>query len=100
MIEYLKKLVVKSWIAFIDLAKVMIPIMVLVRIAEAYGVVDAMGPALEPIMGLMGLPAETGIVWVSALLVGIYAGFGALPVLAGVDMSMAQISILASIMLI
>lgn len=100
MIEYLKKLVVKSWVAFIDLAKVMIPIMILVRIAEAYGVVDAMGPALEPIMGLMGLPAETGIVWVSALLVGIYAGFGALPVLAGVEMSMAQISILASIMLI
>lgn len=100
MTDYLKKLIIKSWAAFLELAIVMIPIMILVRIAEAYGLVDAMGPTLEPIMGLMGLPPETGIVWVSALLVGIYAGFGALPVLAGVEMSMAQISILASIMLI
>lgn len=100
MSEYFKKLAVKSWVTFVDLSKVMIPILILVRIAEVYGLVDAMGPALEPVMGLMGLPAETGIVWGSALLVGIYAGFGALPVLAGVEMSVAQLSILASIMLI
>lgn len=100
MSDYIKKLIEKSWITFVDLCKVMIPILILVRIGEAYGLIDAMGPLMEPVMGLMGLPAETGIVWVSALLVGIYAGFGALPVLAGVEMSMAQISILASIMLI
>nr|WP_306268064.1 nucleoside recognition domain-containing protein [Pararhizobium sp. IMCC3301] len=100
MSEYFKKLAVKSWVTFVDLSKVMIPVVILVRIAEVYGLVDAMGPALEPVMGLMGLPAETGIVWGSALLVGIYAGFGALPVLAGVDMNLAQLSILASIMLI
>tara|TARA_R110000868_G_scaffold92493_2_gene256694 strand:+ start:1483 stop:2436 length:954 start_codon:yes stop_codon:yes gene_type:complete len=100
MSEYFKKLAVKSWLTFVDLSKVMIPVVILVRIAEVYGLVDAMGPALEPVMGLMGLPAETGIVWGSALLVGIYAGFGALPVLAGVEMNLAQLSILASIILI
>ncbi|MBL4646685.1 MAG: hypothetical protein COA52_03860 [Hyphomicrobiales bacterium] len=100
MKTYLHNLVRKSIGTFWSLAKVMVPIMILVRIADNYGMVDAMGPFLEPIMSLIGLPAEAGIVWATSLFIGIYAGFGAMPVLAGVDMNVAQASILATIMLI
>lgn len=97
---YLKHLWAKSLDTFIDLAKVMIPIMIAVRIADTLGWVSALGPLLEPVMALMGLPAETGIIWATTLLVGIYAGFAALPLLAGVEITVLQVSILAAIMLI
>lgn len=100
MQTYLSSLSQRSARTFWDLVKIMVPIMILVKIASDLGAIEAAAPYLAPLMALVGLPAEAAIVWTAALLLGIYGGIAALPALAGQDLSVAQISILCSMMLI
>ena len=43
-----------------ELLKVIIPVMILVRIAVGLGAIDAIGVVIEPVMGWVGLPGEMG----------------------------------------
>ncbi len=99
MLDYIKKLTDRSWKTFWSLIKVMLPVMIIVRVAQQFGLIEFLSPMMEPLMRLMGLPAEAGIVWLTGTLVGIYASFGALPVLAGLEMTNAQLSILCALIL-
>ncbi|MGH1352617.1 MAG: nucleoside recognition domain-containing protein [Methyloligellaceae bacterium] len=99
MKTYLPALISRTWLTYWDLIKVMVPVMVLVKIAKDLGAIDYISPILQPVMQVMGLPAEAGIVWAATMLTNIYGGFGALPVLAGLEMSVAQVSILCTAML-
>ncbi len=74
--------------------------MVAVKIAEDLGLITAITPYLKPLMQLVGLPAEAAIVWTAALFTGVYGGIAALPALAGQELTVAQISILCSMILI
>jgi hypothetical protein len=88
-----------SW----DLFKVMIPILVLVKILQELGVVRYVGTALEPVMGLVGLPGEMGLVWATAMLVNLYGGMAAFVSLSGKlaePLSVAQVSVLTTMMLL
>lgn len=84
---------------FWQLIRIMVPVMIAVRIAETVGLIDALGPLLAPVMALVGLPPEAGLVWVATLAVGIYGGLGALPLLADLPLTVAQLSILCAMML-
>lgn len=84
---------------FWQLIRVMVPVMVAVKLATDLGLIDALGPVLAPVMGLLGLPPEAGLVWVACLTVGIYGGLGALPLLADVGLTVAQLSTLCAMML-
>ncbi|WP_417845102.1 nucleoside recognition domain-containing protein [Thalassospira sp.] len=100
MQPYLVSLFVRSRRLFITLAKVMLPIMLLVRIADQIGVVDMASTVLTPVMSLIGMPPEAGLIWASCLLINIY---GAVAVIAGLalhlDMTTAQLSALCAMML-
>ncbi len=99
MQTYLRTLLSRTLLTYWDLIKIMVPVMVLVKIAKDLGAIEYITPILQPVMQIMGLPPEAGIVWAATMLTNIYGGFGALPVLAGLEMSVAQISILCSAML-
>ncbi len=99
MAAYFRTLLTRTWLTYWDLIKVMVPVMVLVKIAKDLGAIEYISPLLQPVMKIMGLPAEAGIVWAATMLTNIYGGFGALPVLAGLEMSVAQVSILCTAML-
>ena len=74
--------------------------MLLVRIGEQFGLSDGLAALLAPLMQLVGLPAETGIVWAVTILTGIYGGAGVyLSLLPALDLTVAQHSILCSMML-
>ena len=74
--------------------------MLLVRIGEQFGLSDGLAALLAPVMQLVGLPAETGIVWAVTILTGIYGGAGVyLSLLPALDLTVAQHSILCSMML-
>lgn len=74
--------------------------MLLVRIGEQFGLSDGLAALLAPLMQLVGLPAETGIVWAVTMLTGIYGGAGVyLSLLPALDLTVAQHSILCSMML-
>ncbi len=100
MRAYARSRLATSLSVFWQLIRIMVPVMIVVRLAEAAGLIDALGPLLTPVMNLVGLPPEAGLVWVATLAVGIYGGLGALPLLADLPLTVGQLSILSSMMLI
>ena len=78
----------------------MVPVMLAVQVAEQLGFSAWLGDLLAPVMGLVGLPGEAGLVWAMALLTGLYGGIGALVVLIGaVDLTALQLNILLTMIL-
>ncbi len=83
--------------------KIIVPISIAVRFLEQWGVIDKLGEWLGPVMGLVGLPGEMGLVWATAMFMGIYAAMVVfvtlLPQLQPA-MTVAQTTVLATMMLV
>ena len=94
--ELVQDIIMVSWSLF----RVMIPTLIVVKIAQDLGVVDTLDIWLKPVTELIGLPASLSIVLTTTMLTNPYAG---LIVLASLDMpsglTVADTSILASFML-
>jgi len=76
-------------------------VMLLVRVAVELGAIDLVGRWIAPVMSLVGLPGEMGFVWVTAMLVNIYAGAAALlMLLPTVPLTIAQATVLGAMILI
>jgi len=82
------------------LFKVMIPIIVIVRVLTVMDWISPLSALLAPFVQVLGLPSEMALVWMSALLTGIYGGIAALN---GVQLAMplttAQVTVLSVVML-
>lgn len=101
MLAYFRSLLKRSTRLFWSVAKVMIPVMAVVQVAQYLGLVDFIGRIISPAMSLLNLPAEAGIVWATTAFSGIYAGIAVLSALSGsLEMNAAQLSALAAMMLI
>jgi len=84
-----------------DLLKTMIPVMVVVQIGVSYGLIDQLAVLFEPLMSLVDLPAATGIVWATGILVNNYGAAAALVgILPYTDLTVAQLTVLLSMVLI
>ena len=84
-----------------DLLKIMVPVMILVRLAVEFGLIGLLAEGFAPVMGLAGLPPEMGLVWATACLVNLYGGAVALiGVLPEAPLTVAQMTVLGSMMLI
>lgn len=84
-----------------ELLKIMIPLIILVKIIEDLGGIHYISAALDPLMDLVGLPAEMGLVWATTLIVGIYGGMIIFVTTATPDpLTVAQVTVLGSMMLI
>ena len=85
----------------LELLKIMIPAVIVTKILEELGLIVYISQALEPVMGLMGLPGVLGLVWATAIFTTPYS---AIVVFASLEptlsLSTAQVTILCSIMLI
>ncbi|MFH1806951.1 MAG: hypothetical protein ABID63_18880 [Pseudomonadota bacterium] len=100
MSRYLQSLLIRSQRLFWTLIKVMLPVMVAVRIADQFGMVTIAADILTPIMAVIGLPPEAGLIWATCLLINIYAAIAVIISLAAqLDMTAAQISALCAMML-
>ena len=98
--QYVQKLISRTVTILVDLLPIVLLAMLLVRIGEQFGLSDLLASVLAPVMQVVGLPAETGIVWAVTMLTGIYGGVGVyLSILPGLELSVAQHSILCSMML-
>ena len=67
MHAYLRSRLQTSLKVFWQLIKIMVPVMLVVKIAAELGLIDALGPLLAPVMALLGLPPEAGLVLVAPL---------------------------------
>lgn len=100
MHRYAFDLINRSQKLFITLIKVMLPVMGIVRIAEEFGAVELVSNWLAPVMALIGLPPEAGLIWATCVLVSMYGAVGAFVGLAAhLDMTAAQLSALCAMML-
>jgi hypothetical protein len=56
------------------LFRIMIPVVVLVKVLKETAAIQVLGDWLSPIMEIVGLPGNLGIVWATTLLLGLYTG--------------------------
>ncbi|MFP4392229.1 MAG: hypothetical protein ACOC43_03430 [Desulfohalobiaceae bacterium] len=83
------------------LFKIMIPILILVRLLQELGWIAYLALPLEPLMGLVGLPSEMGLVWATALVNNIYGGAVVFLSLAPEhSLSVAQVTVLCTLILV
>ena len=83
------------------LFRIMIPVMLLVKILVELGWVTYLAMPLKPAMQLVGLPAEMGLVWATAMLDSYYSSIVVLLSLSETTpLSVAQMTVLGSMILI
>ncbi len=85
----------------LELYKIMIPIIIAVKILQDLGLIAWLALPLAPVMQLVGLPGEMGLVWATALVNNIYGSMIVFVSLAGQhDLSVAEVTVLGVMILI
>jgi len=80
-----------------ELAKVIVPAMVVINVLDKTGVLNLLTVWLGPVMGIFGLPGESALVLVTANFVSFYGGLATIVALA---LPFKQTTILAAMMMI
>lgn len=96
-----KEQLIESGKVCYELFKVMIPVIIAVKILREAGLIEMLAAPLEPVMSLVGLPAEMGLAWAFALINNIYTGLIIfITLLPDVPMTAAQATVLGTMMLV
>lgn len=83
------------------LLKVMVPAIVVVKVLDQFGATELLAHLLSPVMDLVGLPEELGIVWAVAILTNVYAAMIVFYNIAlTLEISVADVSVLGTLILI
>ena len=56
------------------LFKIIIPVSILTKILTDHGATKQLGQWLSPVMEVIGLPGDMGLVWATAMVTNLYAG--------------------------
>ena len=85
----------------LELYKIMIPIIIVVKVLQELGLIVWLARPLAPVMHLVGLPGEMGLVWATALVNNIYGSMIVFVSLAGQhDLNVAQVTVLGVMILV
>ena len=85
----------------VPLFKILIPFVFIIKILEIIGAIELISKVFAPLMGLIGLPPELGIVWVTAFAVNNYASLVLfVNLIPGLEVTVSQITVLATGILI
>ncbi|RCS21755.1 nucleoside recognition protein [Phyllobacterium salinisoli] len=83
-----------------ELVRIIVPVTVMTELAFRTGLIEAVSPALTPVMGIFGLPPELGLAWLTGMLLGIW---GAIPMIFTLvpvaSMSVADITVFSALLL-
>ena len=84
----------------VPLFKLMVPIILLVKVLEELGAITLLGQWLGPLMALVGLPEEMGLVWAATIATNIYGGMIVLYSVASDNtLTVAQMTVLGGLLL-
>lgn len=85
----------------LELFKVMVPVILVVKLLQELDLIGVVAGPLGPVMELVGLPAEMGLVWATALLNNIYGGIVVfLSLTEQAPVTAAQATVLATMLLV
>ncbi|NTW32551.1 MAG: hypothetical protein HGB12_08005 [Bacteroidetes bacterium] len=83
------------------LFKIMIPVSIAVKILQETGAIEYIGIALSPLMRIVGLPGEMGLVWGTCIITNLFGGILAFLTLAPpFHLTVAQTTTLCLMMLV
>ncbi|PCF96038.1 hypothetical protein CPA45_09645 [Vreelandella nigrificans] len=86
---------------YVTLLKILIPALLIVKGLELLGVVDWLGAVLAPLMNILGLPEQLGVVWAAALFTNLYTAIAVFFQVAGdMSLSVEQVTVLGALMLV
>ena len=85
----------------IILFRIMVPVVIAVKILGELDLIKYIAAAFAPLMSLVGLPGEMGLVWATAVITNMYGGIVVFASIApGLHMSTAQITVIACMILV
>lgn len=97
----IKAAIIQATRVSLSLFRIMIPIIVGVKLLQELGIITYVAMPLSPLMGLMGLPGEMGLVWATAMINNIYGGMIVFVSLyPDCSLTTAQVTILGTMILI
>ena len=97
---YIRNFVARTGGTYWLLVRVVVPAMLVVKIASELGLVQEFADLLAPILGVIGLPGEAAVVWATALVTNLFAGVVVFLQIATPDAwTTAQVSVLGLMML-
>ncbi|OWV28009.1 nucleoside recognition domain-containing protein [Halomonas campaniensis] len=86
---------------YMTLLKILIPALLIVKGLEWLGIVGGLGAVLAPLMSLLGLPEQLGVVWAAALFTNLYTAIAVFFQVAGdMPLSVEQVTVLGALMLV
>ena len=101
VLEEARDLLRRSGSITLTLYKIMIPIIIGVKILQELELISWLALPLAPVMHLVGLPGEMGLVWATAMVNNIYSSMIVFVSLAGHhDLSAAQVTVLCTMILL
>lgn len=87
--------------SYLVLIRLMVPALIIVKALDMMGGTGLLASLLSPVMQVVGLPAEVGIVWAAAMLTNIYTGLAIFADMsADVPLTVAQVSVLGTMILV
>ncbi len=101
IINELKDIPARAFQVSFSLFRIMVPIILGVKLFQELGLITYIAMPLSPVMWLMGLPGEMGLVWATAMINNIYGGMIVFVSLSGpLSLTTAQVTILGTMILI
>ncbi len=99
-VVFLRELAVETWQVSRELIRITIPVVIITKILEELGLIDAISSLFAPLLAIMGLPGELGLVWATAIFTSIYGGIAVFASLApDLHLTSAQLTVLCSAIL-
>lgn len=101
IIAFLSDLIKETGRTSLELFKITIPVMIITKILEELGMISYLSMVLDPVMYVMGVPGEMGLVWATGMLTSLYGAMAVFAALApSLDLTVLQVTIVCSILLI
>ncbi|MBS3801926.1 MAG: hypothetical protein KGY65_04170 [Candidatus Thermoplasmatota archaeon] len=99
--SFFKELGKETMQTALPLFTIMIPVSIFVKLLDMVGGVTVAGEMIAPVMNIVGLPGEMGLVWASAMITNIYGGLIVfISVAENLSLTTADVTVLTSMILV